>query len=147
MLMSRPRTTATNIEVASVHNYYERLVTETITNSNRRALSDPDFMADVSCVALNHLPPRYIRHDVDMSFFMSPMEREETAKKVQKAVNLALKFVLDHEQDKLEANTQDHAEEESEEPPTTEAELPAMTELTTAELATPDTSQQTELPH
>jgi hypothetical protein len=61
-------------------------------------------MADVSCVALNHLPPRYIRQDVDMSFFMSPVEREETAKKVQEAVNLALKFVLKHEQEKMNAN-------------------------------------------
>ncbi|MFT5117410.1 MAG: competence protein ComFB [Kiritimatiellia bacterium] len=105
MLMSRLRATrSTNTEVASVHNYYERLVSETIYNTDPRAQSDPDFMADVSCVALNHLPPRYIRHDVDMSFFMSPVEREETAKKVQEAVNLALKFVLKHEQEKMNAN-------------------------------------------
>jgi hypothetical protein len=88
------------MEVASVHNYYERIVTETIANSNSRALDDADFMADVSCVALNHLPPKYIRHDVDMSFFMSPVEREEITNKVQQAVDHAIAFVLAHEKQK-----------------------------------------------
>jgi hypothetical protein len=114
--MSRLRAAAsTNTEIASVHNYYERLVSETIVNTDPRALSDADFMADVSCVALNHLPPRYIRHDVDMSFFMSPVEREETAKKVQQAVNLALKFVLKHEQEKMAANKKADIEAEANE--------------------------------
>jgi hypothetical protein len=93
------------MEVASVHNYYERIVTETITRSDPRALSDADFMADVSCVALNHLPPKYIRHDVDMSFFMSPIEREEIINKVQQAVNHAIEFVVAHEKQKQDQET------------------------------------------
>jgi hypothetical protein len=114
--MSRLRaTTSTDTEIASVHNYYERLVSETIFNTDPRSLNDPNFMADVSCVALNHLPPRYIRHDVDMSFFMSPVEREETANKVQQAVNLALKFVLKHEQEKIAANKEVDTEAETNE--------------------------------
>ncbi len=100
MLMSRPRTNSTAIEISNVHNYYERLVTETILATNKRAAEDTEFVADVSCVALNHLPPRYIRHDVDMVFFMSLAEREETSRKVQDAVNDAVKFVLKHEQEK-----------------------------------------------
>lgn len=104
MLMSRPRAPSSHLDSSSVHNYYERLVTETISQSSTRALSDTDFMADVSCVALNHLPPRYIRHDVDMSFFMSPVEREETAKKVQQAVDHAVEFVLMHEKEKQASN-------------------------------------------
>lgn len=105
MLTSRPRAPANHLEIASVHNYYERLVIEAIMHTNERATSDSDFMADVSCVALNHLPPRYIRHDVDMSFFMSPTEREETADKVQQAVDHAIEFVLAHEQEKSEQDT------------------------------------------
>lgn len=125
MLMSRPRTPTTQIDIASVHNYYERLVTETIFKSNTRATTDSDFMADVSCVALNHLPPKYIRHDVDMSFFMSPSEREETANKVQQAVDHAIEFVMAHEQEKLDkediepnlnANTDIHSTNEDNEP-------------------------------
>ncbi len=58
-----------------------------------RAARDANFMADVACVALNHLPPRYVRHDVDMTFFLSPMEHEEILDKVAKAVNDALSYV------------------------------------------------------
>jgi competence protein ComFB len=107
MLMSRPRTTSTHTEVANVHNYYERLVTESIFKTDSRAVSDADFLADVSCVALNHLPPRYIRHDVDMSFFMSPIEREETENKVQAAVDYALVFVKQHEDERQEITSAD----------------------------------------
>ena len=107
MLMSRPRTAATHIEISNVHNYYEKLVTEVIINSHERAATDADFLADVSCVALNHLPPRYIRHDVDMVFFMSPAEREETEQKVQDAVNNAIDFVLQHEQEKQASDSED----------------------------------------
>ena len=85
---------------AHVHNYYETLVSETVIAANTRAKEDPEFLADVSCVALNHLPPRYIRYDVDMNFFMSPVEREETHNKVKIAVEDAIKFVLSHERDK-----------------------------------------------
>ncbi len=107
MLMSRPRTASSHAEVANVHNYYERLVTESILKTDARSISDPDFLADVSCVALNHLPPRYIRHDVDMSFFMSPVEREETEDKVQRAVDYALIFVQQHEEDQQEVTSDD----------------------------------------
>ena len=107
MLMSRPRTTSTHAEVANVHNYYERLVNESILKTDTRAVDDTDFLADVSCVALNHLPPRYIRHDVDMSFFMSPVEREETENKVQTAVDYALVFVKQHEDERQEISSAD----------------------------------------
>ncbi|UTA46595.1 late competence development ComFB family protein [Simiduia sp. 21SJ11W-1] len=90
--------------VDSIHNYYELQVLDEIANRSSRALEDADFMADVACVALNHLPPRYIRHDVDMSFFLSPQEQEEMQKKVRKAVKDALKYVQKREQDKSEAD-------------------------------------------
>jgi competence protein ComFB len=100
MLMSRPRTQSTANEMANVHNFYEKQVTESILKTNPRAMEDSDFLADVSCVALNHLPPRYIRHDVDMNFFMSPTEREEIERKVQNVVDHAIEFVLNHEKSK-----------------------------------------------
>ena len=77
----------------SVHNYYERLVFEQLRRASDRAARDANFMADVACVALNHLPPRYVRHDVDMTFFLSPMEHEEILDKVAKAVNNAVSYV------------------------------------------------------
>lgn len=32
---------------------------------------DSDYLSDVACVALNRLPARYIRHEVDMAFYMT----------------------------------------------------------------------------
>lgn len=77
----------------SVHNYYERFVFEQILRASDRAGADANFFADVACVALNHLPPRYVRFDVDMSFFLSPQEMDEMADKVAHAVNQALSYV------------------------------------------------------
>ncbi len=78
----------------SIHNYYERRVIEAILEASERARSgDRDFLADVACVALNHLPPKYIRYDVDMSFFMSPQELEEVNNKVANAVHHAIGYV------------------------------------------------------
>lgn len=77
-----------------IHNYYERLVLqEIIRTSDRVQNGDRDFLADVACVALNHLPPRYIRHDVDMTFFMSPQEMLELEEKIAAAVKSAIGYV------------------------------------------------------
>jgi hypothetical protein len=100
--------TSTAQDTTSVHNYYERLVTETIIKQDPRANTDYDFLADTSCVALNHLPPRYIRHDVDMSFYLSPVELDEIQKKVSQAVKHALEFVKSREQ--LRRNDDDDIE-------------------------------------
>lgn len=80
---------------SSVHNYYERRVFDTINQLSERARDDGDFFADVACVALNHLPPRYIRHDVDLTFFLSPVELEEINAKINRAVEHALRYVAE----------------------------------------------------
>lgn len=79
--------------IDTVHNYYERLVLEEISRVNDRASQDVDYFADVACVALNRLPPRYIRYDVDMTFFLSPIELQEIHDKVTKAVSEAVAYV------------------------------------------------------
>lgn len=53
----------------------------------------PDLFPDVACVALNRLPPRYIRHAVDLAFYMSDKERVETEQAVDDAVRHAFEFV------------------------------------------------------
>lgn len=80
-----------------IHNYYERRVLQEIVRVSERALEDREFLADVACVALNRLPPRYIRHDVDMTFFMSPQEMQEIEDKVTLSVAAALKYVVSRE--------------------------------------------------
>ncbi len=82
----------------SIHNYYEQMVIDQVLRASNRAAGDSDFLADVACVALNRLPPRYVRHDVDMSFFLTPAEMEDMVERVVHAVNAALDYVQSREQ-------------------------------------------------
>ena len=101
MLLTRLKSLAPSPhDLSNVHNYYERMVTATLLETSARAREDLDFHADTSCVALNHLPPRYIRHDVDMTFFLSPVEYEEMQQKVKHAVDYAIQFVTERERER-----------------------------------------------
>jgi hypothetical protein len=92
------RTYVLDDEVDFLHNYYERLVVQEVHDQSERVQQgDRDFLADVACVALNRLPPRYIRHDVDMTFFMSPQDMMEIERKVSQAVTDALSYVESRE--------------------------------------------------
>ncbi len=91
-----------NHEVDSIHNYYENLVIQYAHNTEDRCRYDSNFLADVACVALNHLPPRYIRHDVDLTFFLSPTEMQEIEDKVAKSVREAIDYVNSRESEASE---------------------------------------------
>lgn len=82
----------------SIHNYYEMLVNtavrEQLADSDR--LSDQDFIDDATCMALNQLPARYVRHTVDLMFYMTPDERTHMARAVDDAVKMAIRFVAEH---------------------------------------------------
>jgi hypothetical protein len=79
----------------SIHNYYERLVfDEVLRISSERAKSiDPRLLADIACVALNRLPARYIRHDVDYSFYLTAEERDDQKRRIADAVSQAFSYV------------------------------------------------------
>ena len=78
----------------TVSNYYEQQVYRQLLNMLGDEFSDdPDFLADVACVTLNSLPPRYIRHQVDMSFFMTGEERAAMEKSINQAILDAIDFV------------------------------------------------------
>jgi len=71
----------------SIHNYYETLVAEYLMNTLAKEEDvDQDFLEDVACLALNQLPARYVRHDVDMAFFLTARERERMQKRIIEAV-------------------------------------------------------------
>lgn len=97
-----PRRYSSDEDVDFIHNYYENRVLQEIFTSSPRAQQDREFLADVACVALNRLPPRYIRHDVDMTFFMSPQETQEIEDKVTQAVKAALVYVESRETESRE---------------------------------------------
>lgn len=85
----------------TIRNYYEHLVMQRIVDtlaSHAAAQSDSEYLADVACVALNHLPPRYMRHEVDMAFYVSPQERDEILVKVNDAVDFAVRFIAERQQ-------------------------------------------------
>lgn len=77
----------------NIRNYYEGWVLEELENQVRGQSIDEDRLTDIVCVALNHLPPRYIRHEVDMAFYLSPVEYEEMRTKVRNAVTHALAYM------------------------------------------------------
>lgn len=81
------------MKLDSVHNYYERLVFNEITDNYLQVGLDDDQLADMACIALNEISPRYIRHDVDMSFFMTNAEFISTHDKVKNAVSMAYKKI------------------------------------------------------
>ena len=93
MLLSQKNALATPTELDSIHNYYEGLVFNALREKYPEHFGSNDYIADIACVALNNLPPRYIRHDVDMAFYLSPEERQQMIDKVDQAVIKAIKWV------------------------------------------------------
>lgn len=79
-----------------IHNYYEKLVSQHFADLKIDEKYDEDFIADLTCVVLNQLPTRYIRHEVDMAFYLPPSERFEMESKVKKAIEKALDFMKQH---------------------------------------------------
>lgn len=63
------------MSLESIQNYYEQLVFEEIGSVYDDGSLDEDALADIACIALNMIPPKYIRHQVDMQFFMTAQER------------------------------------------------------------------------
>ena len=85
------------MEFDSVHNFYERHVVNEISENYTRKELDEDQLADMACIALNRIPPRYIRHDIDMSFYMSPAEYDQMEVRVKQAVEQAYQIVSSSE--------------------------------------------------
>ena len=77
-----------------IHNYYEKLVMQQFVIGKFNEKYDEDFIADLTCVVLNQLPTRYIRHEVDMAFYLPPSERFAMENKVKSAIEQALDFML-----------------------------------------------------
>ena len=80
-----------------ISNIYEQLVTEQIVARFSTADDlDKEVLEDIACVALNHLPPRYYHHRVDLVYYLGSEEQAEMAKRVDEAVSAAHGFVMAH---------------------------------------------------
>lgn len=94
------------LDISMIRNYYETEVFERVMKRAHEfaQLTDPASILDVACVALNRLPPRYIRHDADMFFYMTNQERMEINAALDEAVNSAFEFVQRQQASKPQAS-------------------------------------------
>ena len=89
-----------------IHNYYEHLVLERISKLGLDKTKSPDYLADLCCLALNQVPPRYIRYEVDMAFYLPQSERNQMEMNVEHAISKGLKYL-----DETEKSRKDNIEE------------------------------------
>lgn len=94
-----------NPNFESVHNYYEHIVFEYIIREliGEQGITDQEFLEDIACVALNQLPARYVRHNVDTAFYQTDREQAEMEKAVAEAVTTAAEHVRRHQGDQRPA--------------------------------------------
>lgn len=81
--------------MAEIANFYESLVFEKITEvSNTRGITlNEESFQDIACLALNQLPPRYVRHSIDTNFYIPDDERAKIDLSVKNAVITAINKV------------------------------------------------------
>lgn len=79
----------------AIRNYYEQLVYNYLLEeaAPKAKISDEELLEDIACLALNNVPARYIRHEVDMAFFLTTAEREQMRNNVIQAVDNAIKTI------------------------------------------------------
>jgi hypothetical protein len=83
-------------DFSSLYNHHEREVFAAVLDASQDfpdIAHSNDLLCDVACVALNRLPPRYIRHEVDFSFYLTERERLEIDQAISEAVGYAFNFV------------------------------------------------------
>jgi hypothetical protein len=76
-----------------IHNYYEGKVVEVIAEVASNRNYDNEQMVDLACLALNNLPTRYFRHEVDLAFYMSAHEHDDINRRVRQSVNDAIAYI------------------------------------------------------
>ena len=81
----------------SVQNQPESIVFELVTGlaeSTAAIRENPALLADIACIALNSLKPRYICRPEMLSKYMTDQEREGSRIEAQRAVQSAFEFVV-----------------------------------------------------
>ena len=84
------------VSFESIRNHNERAVFAAVAASAAGfpgLAHDQELLADVACVALNRLQPRYIRHEVDFSFYQTEYERGQSERLLGDAVEFAFGYV------------------------------------------------------
>ena len=80
-----------------INNYYEqRVINMIVERYGDSEELNHDVLEDMACVALNQLPAKYVRHAVDLVFYMDSVERAAVADRLEKAVDHAYTLVTQH---------------------------------------------------
>jgi competence protein ComFB len=79
-----------------IQNYYVFKVIESLALIAKPKGYTETQMVDLACLALNNLPTRYFRHEVDLAFYMSAHEHNEINRRVHQAVVDAINFIESH---------------------------------------------------
>lgn len=83
------------MDATSIHNYYEHLVIDYMQTKIIPGMPDKssDYFLDIVCYALSKLPARYMRHEIDMAFYLESAERGKMMDQVEKEVDKAVKYI------------------------------------------------------
>ncbi len=86
------------MDFTSIHNFYEHLVIDYLKTEVIPKYSDKsvDFFLDVACYALTKLPSRYMRHEIDMAFYLESEERAKMIIEVKNSVDSAVIFITEN---------------------------------------------------
>jgi len=76
-----------------IHNFYEHLVLKEIEKQGLQQKLTGDQIADLCCLTLNQLPAHYIRHNVDMIYFLTDAKRTEMETQVITSLKQALQKI------------------------------------------------------
>jgi len=84
------------MDFTSIHNFYEHLVIDYLQSDvmpNLSSEQSTDFILDVACYALTKLPSRYMRHEIDMAFYLETEERGKMVDEVKRVVDDAVIYI------------------------------------------------------
>lgn len=78
-----------------ISNYYEQLVIDRLWKLAEQAEQpfSPSFQEDVACLALNHLPPCYVRNAIDKGINVDDQQFLAMTDAVQAAIDAAIEQV------------------------------------------------------
>jgi hypothetical protein len=85
-----------SIDFSTIRNHHEQAVFRAVVETAPQyplLAGRAELLVDVACVALNRLPPRYIRYEADYAFFLGERERADMELAVSEAVEYAFGFV------------------------------------------------------
>ncbi|OAI11289.1 competence protein ComFB [Methylomonas koyamae] len=80
----------------NINNYYERLVIDQLWKLGEQADQpfSQAFQEDVACLALNRLPPCYVRNTIDKGINVSEAQYLEMVAAVDSAIEQAIRQVI-----------------------------------------------------